>query len=59
VIPIDEDVAQEGASISHGAGIPAMDSLIYTCVRDADTFYTTDRGFEVLGGRKKPRVVFL
>ena len=58
VVPIDIGVAEEGASVSHGTGLPAVDALIYTCIRNAERFYTTDRSFEVLR-KKKPRVVRL
>jgi len=58
VVPIDIKVAEEGASVSHGTGLPAMDTLIYTCVRDTDRFYTTDSSFEILK-RKKPRIVIM
>ncbi len=58
VVPVDVGVAEEGASISHGTGLPAVDALIYTSIRRADKFYTTDGSFEVLK-RKKPRIIFL
>ena len=56
VVPVDIDVAEEGASLSYGTGLPATDALIYSCVSDADRFYTTDSSFEVLK-KKKPRIV--
>ncbi len=59
VVPIDIGVAEEGASVSHGTGLPAMDALIYTCVRNAERFYTTNGSFEVLRRKKKPRIVRL
>ncbi len=56
VVPVDINVAEEGASLSHGTGLPATDALIYACVRNADRFYTTDGGFEILK-RKKPIII--
>ena len=56
VVPVDIDVAEEGASLSYGTGLTATDALIYSCVSDADRFYTTDGSFEVLK-KKKPRIV--
>ncbi len=59
VVPIDIGIAEEGASVSHGTGLPAMDALIYTCIKHADRFYTTDGSFEVLKRKKKPAIKIL
>lgn len=59
IVPVDPEVAESGADISHGTGLPAVDALIYASVRKADRFYTTDGSFEVLGRKKKPRIVIL
>ena len=59
IVPVDLDVAESGADISHGTGLPAVDALIYASVRGADRFYTADSSFEVLRRKKKPRVVML
>ncbi len=58
VVSVDVEVAQEGASVSHGTGLPAVDALIYVSVKPADRFYTTDGSFEVVK-KKKPKVVIL
>ena len=58
VAPVDIRIAEEGASISYGTGLPAVDTLIYTSLRRADKFYTTDSSFKVLK-REKPRIIFL
>ncbi len=59
VIPIDIKVAEEGALVSHGTGLPTVDVLIYTSIMNADRFYTTDSSFKILRKKKKPRVVML
>jgi len=56
IVPVDVDVAEKGADISHGTGLPAVDALIYTCVKDTDKFYTTDGSFEVLMGKRRPLI---
>ena len=58
-VPINIDIAEEGASISHGTGLPTIDTLIYTCVRNAGRFYTTDGSFEVLKRKKKPYIAIM
>ncbi len=58
VVPIDVHIAEEGASISYGTGLPAVDTLIYTSVKSADKFYTTDGSFKVLK-QKRPRIILL
>lgn len=58
IVSVDPNVAESGADISHGTGLPSVDALIYASVGKADRFYTTDRSFEVLG-KKKPRIVVL
>ena len=59
VISVNLSIAEKGASVSYGTGLPAMDSLIYTCVSDADVFYTTDGSFKVLNKEKKPKIRIL
>ena len=59
VVHVNEEIAEKGASVSHGTGLPAMDSLIYTCVSDADVFYTTDGSFSVLSKKNKPQIRIL
>lgn len=59
VVYVNEEIAEKGASVSYGTGLPAMDSLIYTCVSDADVFYTTDGGFSVLSKKNKPQIRIL
>ena len=56
VVSVDLSIAEKGASVSYGTGLPAMDSLIYTCVSDVDVFYTTDGSFKVLSKKKKPKI---
>ena len=56
VVSVDVEVAQEGASVSHGTGLPAIDALIYVSVKPADRFYTADGSFEAVK-KKKPKVV--
>ena len=58
VAQVDISIAEEGASISHGTGLPAIDALIYASTKHADEFYTTDESFSVLN-KKKPKIMFL
>ncbi len=59
VVVVDVNIAERSASVSYGTGLPAVDALIYTSVVDSDLFFTTDRSFDPLKGRSKPRIVFL
>ena len=59
VVSVDLSIAEKGASVSYGTGLPAMDSLIYTCVSDVDVFYTTDSSFKVLNKKKKSKIRIL
>ncbi len=34
VVPVDLEVAQDAASLSHGTGLPAVDSLIFASIKD-------------------------
>ncbi len=48
VIDIDKEIAEKAAHISHGTGIPAIDSLILSSLLAAGCkrIYTTDADFE-------------
>jgi len=59
VVPVDVEVAENGASISHGTGLPSVDALIYAGLKGADKFYTADRSFDVLRRKRKPRIIML
>ncbi len=59
VVPVNLDIAESGADISHGTGLPAVDALIYASVMNVDEFYTTDRSFEILKKKSKPHIMIL
>jgi len=59
VVAVNEAIAEEGAAVSYGTGLPAMDALIFVSVKEADLFYTTDTDFNLLKGRKKPLIRIL
>jgi len=59
VVPVDENLAELGASISYGTGLPTVDALIYATVKDTEAFYTADSHFEVVAGHKRPKIIFL
>jgi predicted nucleic acid-binding protein len=60
ITSLTEEVALSAASLSHGTGLPAVDSLIYTSYlkQNISKFYTTDSDFEVIS-REKPEIIFL
>ncbi len=45
-------VLEEAAYISHGTGMSAVDSLIYTCCKDCMEIYTTDGDFLKTGKKE-------
>lgn len=49
---------EEAAYISHGIGMSAVDSLIYTACRDCNEIYTADSDF-LKSGKKKPKIILM
>ncbi len=49
---------EEAAYLSHGTGMSAVDSLIYTSCKDCAEIYTTDEDFLKVG-KKKPKVILM
>jgi predicted nucleic acid-binding protein len=54
VVWLDRDMLDAAARISHGLGIPAMDSLILACLasKDCAEIYTTDSHLEAYRSNK-------
>jgi len=54
VVWLDREILGRAAGLSHGAGIPALDSLILASLisRDVSEIYTTDSDFEACESSK-------
>ena len=54
VVWLDHDMLSQAAGLSHGLGIPAMDSLILACLifNGCTEIYTTDSHFEAYQSNK-------